>query len=94
MKRFILLFSILGLLGFGLVIQAWSDARADAKKASVPAPVYDATGAMLEAINAEEAEVGIAPVYDSTGARLEATNSCVTTRQRPFHQSTTSRAPC
>jgi hypothetical protein len=51
MKRFTILFTILGLLAFCAVIQAWADARAEAKKASVPAKVYNATGAMLDAIN-------------------------------------------
>ena len=74
MKRFTILFTILGMLAFWAVVQAWADARAEAKKASVPAKVYDATGAMLEAIDASGSEVGISPVYDSTGAMLEALN--------------------
>jgi len=72
MKRFTVLFTIFGLLAFWAVMQAWADTRADAKKASVPVKVYDATGAMLEAINAKSSEVRIQPVYDSTGAMLEA----------------------
>ena len=74
MKRFTVLFTILSVLAFWAIFQTWSDARAEAKKASVPVKVYDATGAMLEAINPKEAEVRIAPVYDSTGAMLDAIN--------------------
>jgi len=74
MKRFTILFTILGLLALWAVFYAWSDARAEAKKTSVHAPVYDSTGAMLEAINPKSAEVRIAPVYDSTGAMLDAIN--------------------
>ena len=75
MKRFtILLTSLISVLAFLAVFQAWSDARVEAKKASDLPKVYDATGAMLEAINAKSAEVRIAPVYDSTGAMLDAIN--------------------
>jgi len=72
MKRFTILFTILSVLAFWAVFQTWSEANAEAKKASVPAKVYDATGAMLEAINHKSSEVRIQPVYDSTGAMLEA----------------------
>jgi hypothetical protein len=72
MKQFTILFaSIVGLLLFLGVFEAWSDARAEAKSASI-APIYDSTGAMLEAISPKEAEVRISPVYDATGAMLEA----------------------
>ena len=74
MKRFTILFTILGVLAFWAIFQTWSEANAEAKKASVPAKVYDATGAMLEAINPKSSEVRIQPVYDSTGAMLEAIN--------------------
>ena len=75
MKRFtILLTALISVLVFLAVVQVWSDARAEAKKASTLPRVYDATGAMLEAINAESAEVRVAPVYDSTGAMLDAIN--------------------
>ena len=73
MKRFTVLFTLLGVLAFWLAFQAWSDTRAEAKKASIP-PVYDSTGAMLEAINPEKAKVTLPLVYDSTGAMLEAIN--------------------
>ena len=73
MKRFtILLTALLSVLAFSAVFQSWSDARAEAKKASAPVQVYDATGAMLEAINAKSAQESVAPVYDATGAMLEA----------------------
>jgi len=73
MKRFTVLLAILGVLVFSAFFQAWSESRAEAKKASI-APVYDSTGAMLEAINAKGSERKIAPVYDATGAMLEAIN--------------------
>ena len=73
MKRFTILFAaLLSVLAFSAVFQSWSDARAEEKKASGPVQVYDATGAMLEAINAKSSDVRIAPVYDSTGTMLEA----------------------
>jgi hypothetical protein len=71
MKRFTVLFTILGVLAFSAFFQAWAESREAAKKASI-APVYDSTGAMLEAINAKGVEIRIQPVYDSTGAMLEA----------------------
>jgi YD repeat-containing protein len=75
MKRFtILLTTLVSVLVFSAIFQTWSDARADAKKASVPVKVYDATGAMLEAVNASSSESRIAPVYDATGAMLDAIN--------------------
>jgi hypothetical protein len=75
MKRFtILLTTLIGVLAFSAVFQAWSDARAEGKKASVPVQVYDATGAMLEAVNASSSESRVAPVYDATGAMLDAIN--------------------
>ena len=73
MKRFTVLFTILGVLAFSAFFQAWAESREAGKKASI-APVYDSTGTMLEAINAKGAEVRIQPVYDSTGAMLEAIN--------------------
>ena len=73
MKRFSILFTTLvSVLVFSAVFQAWSDARAEEKEASAPVQVYDSTGAMLEAINSEAAEAPISPVYDATGAMLEA----------------------
>jgi len=76
MKRLTILFTtLISVLAVSAVFQAWSTSRAEAKKASSPVQVYDATGAMLEAINPERAEVKIAPVYDATGAMLEAINS-------------------
>lgn len=76
MKRFTMLFAVLG------VLAAWSifeilpvpKSSAAAKYDNAPIPVYDATGAMLEAINVESADVQIVPVYDATGAMLEAIN--------------------
>lgn len=50
MKRFTVLLTILGVLVFSAFFQAWSESRVEAKKASI-APVYDSTGAMLEAQN-------------------------------------------
>ncbi len=90
MKRFtILLTALLSVLVFLAVVQVWSDARAEAKNASVIAPVYDSTGAMLEAINAESAEVRVAPIYDSTGAMLEAINPKASeTKIAPVYDST------
>lgn len=84
MKRFtILLASLIGVLAFLAVFQAWSDANAEAKKAFVPAKVYDATGEMLKAVHAGDnqlvvpvtgSDAAIAPVYDATGAMLDAIN--------------------
>lgn len=83
MKRFtILLVSFIGALAFLAVFQIRSDAGAEAKKAFVPAKVYDATGEMLKAIHAGDqmaapvigSETRILPVYDATGAMLEAIN--------------------
>ena len=52
MKRFTILFTTLvSVLVFSAVFQAWSDARAEEKEASAPVQVYDSTGAMLEAQN-------------------------------------------
>jgi hypothetical protein len=74
MKRFtILLTTLLSVLALSAVFQAWADSRAEEKKVSAPVQVYDATGAMLEAINSDE-NVRISPVYDSTGAMLDAIN--------------------
>ena len=77
MKRFTILLTILiSALVLSAVFQAWSDARAEEKKAYAPLQVYDSTGAMLEAINAKGAEESVASVsvYDATGAMLEAIN--------------------
>ena len=77
MKRFTILFAaLLSVLAFSAVFQSWSDSRVEAKKASAPVQVYDATGAMLEAINAKSVEESADPlsVYDATGAMLEAIN--------------------
>lgn len=76
MKRFTVLYaSLIGILFFSAVFEAWSDARAVAKNTSNVSNVYDATGAMLEAIDprgAESSEASVVLVYDSTGAMLEA----------------------
>ena len=90
MKRFTILFtSLISVLAFSAVFQAWSDARADANKAYVPVKVYDATGAMLEAINPKSSEVRIQPVYDSTGAMLDAINpKGVAVRIAPVYDAT------
>jgi hypothetical protein len=75
MKRFtILLTALLSVLAFSAVFQSWSDSRVEAKKTSDLPKVYDATGAMLEAINANNPQVRTQPVYDATGAMLEAIN--------------------
>ena len=77
MKRFTVLtalFSVsaLALWAISQVAPAPKSASA-AKYDNAPIPVYDATGAMLEAIHAGDS-VAIAPVYDSTGAMLVAIN--------------------
>ena len=75
MKRFTILFAVLlSVLAFSAIFQSWSDARAEAKKASAPVQVYDSTGAMLEAINPKSSEESVVAVYDATGAMLEAIN--------------------
>ena len=76
MKRFtlILLTSLISVLAFLAVFQAWSGTRTEAKKSSDLPRVYDATGEMLKAINPKAEEVRIAPVYDATGAMLKAIN--------------------
>jgi len=74
MKRFTVLFTILSVLAFWAVFQTWSEARSASNNASDLPKVYDATGAMQEAINPKSANVRIAPVYDATGAMLEAIN--------------------
>jgi hypothetical protein len=72
MKQLTILYTgIVVVLLFSFVFDAWSESSAEAEKAVI-APVYDSTGAMLEAISAREPEVRIAPVYDATGAMLEA----------------------
>jgi hypothetical protein len=73
MKRFtILLTALISVLVFSAIFQVWSDARAEAKKASAPVQVYDATGAMLEAISPDK-NVTFSPVYDATFAMYDAT---------------------
>jgi hypothetical protein len=72
MKRFTVLFTILSVLAFWAVFQTLPETKSEAKNASDLPKVYDATGAMQEAINAKGAEVRIAPVYDATGAMLKA----------------------
>jgi len=74
MKQFTVLFTILGVLAFWAGFQTWSEAGSASNNASDLPKVYDATGAMQEAINPKSANVGIAPVYDATGAMLEAQN--------------------
>ena len=64
MKRFTVLFTILGVLAFWAGFQTWSEAGSTSKAASDLPKVYDATGAMQEAINPKSADVSIAPVYD------------------------------
>ena len=89
MKRFtILLSTLMSVLVFLAIAQAWTDAKAEAKNASALPRVYDATGAMLEAINAESSEVRIAPVYDSTGAMLDAINSNKKVITQPAYDAT------
>lgn len=74
MKRFtILLSTLISVLAFSAVFEAWADARA-AEKVSAPVQIYDSTGAMLEAINAKSSEESFVAVYDSTGTMLEAIN--------------------
>ena len=80
MKRFtILLTALISVLVFSAIFQVWSDARAEAKKASAPVQVYDATFAMydatvarLEAISPDK-NVTSSPVYDATFAMYDAT---------------------
>ena len=73
MKRFTILFTILGVLAFSAFFQAWAESREATKKASI-SPVYDSTGAMLDAIHPKKEELKIAPVYDATDAMLDAIN--------------------
>jgi len=77
MKRFTVLtalFSIsaLALWAISQLAPAPKSASA-AKYDNAPIPVYDATGAMLEAIHAGD-RVAVVPMYDSTGAMLAAIN--------------------
>ena len=89
MKRFtILLTSLIGILAFSAILQAWAEARAEEKKASAPVQVYDSTGAMLEAINANSMEGSVSPVYDSTGAMLEAIHPDRNTTYSPVYDAT------
>ena len=80
MKRFTVFYALLGVVAFWVAFQAWLAPKSspEASSSNAPIPVYDATGAMLEAINAgnsaESSVVRIAPVYDATGAMLEAIN--------------------
>ncbi len=74
MKQFTVLFTILGVLAFWAIFQTLPETRSEAKNASNLPKVYDATGAMQEAINPKSADIRIAPVYDATGAMLEAIN--------------------
>ena len=87
MKRFTILFAaLISILAFSAVFEAWSDARAEEKTASAPVQVYDSTGAMLEAINAER--TAPVSVYDSTGAMLEAINPKENTTFSPVYDAT------
>ena len=89
MKRFtILLSALISVLAFSAFFQSWSDARAEAKKASAPVNVYDATGAMLEAINAKPADESVVNVYDATGAMLEAINPAKNVTFSPVYDAT------
>jgi len=89
MKRFtILLTTLISVLAFSAVFQAWSEVKAEEKKASAPVNVYDSTGAMLEAINARNVEERVAPVYDSTGAMLEAINPNESVMVSPVYDAT------
>ena len=72
MKRFTFLFSVLGILVFWAIVQSVSESRVEAKAASSAPIVYDATGAMLEAVGASEAKASAPLVYDARGAMLEA----------------------
>ena len=73
MKRFTVLLTTLSVLAVWSIFQATA-AKSEAKNASALPKVYDATGAMLEAINSKDAEVKIVPVYDATGTMLDAIN--------------------
>jgi hypothetical protein len=68
MKQFTTLYTGLIVL---LLISAAFETTAPAENASF-SPVYDSTGAMLEAINPKRAEAAAPLVYDATGAMLEA----------------------
>ena len=88
MKRFTVFTSILSvsaLLVWAIlqVTPALKTSSTAANDNAPSAPVYDATGEMLKAIHAGDAqlvvpvtgaEARIAPVYDATGAMLEALN--------------------
>jgi hypothetical protein len=70
MKRFTVLTALFSISVFGL----WAVSQAALEPgSSAPITVYDATGAMLEAIHSGD-KVSIAPVYDSTGAMLAVIN--------------------
>ena len=80
MKRFTVFYALLSIVAFGAAFQTWlaSKSSAEAVYDNAPIPVYDATGAMLKAINAGnsvESSERIAPVYDATGAMLAALNT-------------------
>lgn len=89
MKRFTVLFTtLISVLAVLAVFQAWSDSRIEAKKASSPVRVYDATGAMLASIQPSNVEVRTAPVYDATGAMLDAINPDKNVTTIPAYDST------
>ena len=73
MKRILFLALVLiGALAVWPILQVLAEAKAN--DAGTLPPVYDATGAMLEAVRPSNVEVRTAPVYDATGAMLDAIN--------------------
>ena len=76
MKQFTALLAVLGVLVFSAFFQAWSESRVEAKKASI-APVYDSTGAMLEAQNRPVVAYGNALELQYARSWLEAQNKPV-----------------
>ena len=84
MKRFILTTALFGisLVAFWAIFNNFALFSARAKHDNRPAPVYDATGEMLKAIQpGEQSSIPVtganqqtSPVYDATGAMLTAIN--------------------
>lgn len=82
MKRFTVFLSLFSVLAFWAAYQTWFFREPSVTEDKAIAPVYDATGEMLNAIQAGDKyvvpvtgmEERIVPVYDATGAMLNAIN--------------------
>ena len=73
MKRILFLALVLiGALAVWPILQVLADAKS--KDTAALPTVYDATGAMLEAVRPSNVEVYTLPAYDATGAMLDAIN--------------------